>query len=135
VRRFFLFSLVGVVNTLVDFAAYGAALFLGVTPALANLLAFATANPLSYMMNGRVTFRAAAGPAALSLGGYAKFCTAHLLSLAISTAMVFWLSPLIGPLLAKLMAVAVALVINFSASAVFVFGAGEKRPAEKVESP
>lgn len=129
-RRFFLFGMVGVVNTLVDFIAFSAALAFGVAPALANVLAFATANPFSYIVNGRVTFRDASGPATLSLGGYAKFCTAHLLSLAISTALVFWLSPIWGPVLAKLLAVAMALLINFFLSASFVYGAGEKRSAE-----
>ena len=126
--------MVGVVNTLVDFAAFGAALALGVAPAIANVLAFATANPLSYIVNGRVTFRSASGPASLSFGGYAKFCTAHLLSLAIATALVLWLSPGWGPIWAKLLAVAATLLINFGASAKFVFGAGEKRPAEGAES-
>jgi putative flippase GtrA len=134
-RRFFLFGVVGVVNTLVDFAAFSAALALGVTPALANILAFATANPLSYIINGKVTFRSASGPAALSFGAYAKFCAAHLVSLAISTGLVFWLSPVTGAIPAKLLAVAATLLINFLTSSAIVFGAGEKRSAEGAESP
>ncbi len=144
-RRFFLFSLVGVFNTGVDFAAYSAAIMLGVTPGLANILAFSTANPLSYLINGRVTFRASAGAAPLSVGGYAKFCTAHLFSLAISTSLVVWLAPLMGAFAAKLGAVALTVFINFFASTFFVFRPGEKGvseaefgdkdPAESAESP
>ncbi|GJL90824.1 GtrA family protein [Hyphococcus sp.] len=133
-RRFFLFGVVGVVNTLVDFAVFSAALFIGVAPALANILAFAAANPFSYLVNGRVTFRSKSGAAPLSFGGYTKFCAAHLVSLVISTGVVFWLSPVWGPIQAKLAAVAITLFINFSASTMFVYGTGEKSPVEEAES-
>lgn len=134
-RGLVLFSLVGAANTAVDFAVYSAGVLLGGAPALANIAAFAVANPFSYVVNSRVTFRRADGPAALSLAGYGKFCAAHLVSLAISTGLVFWLAPVIGPFIAKLSAVAVTLFLNYFASAVLVFGAGEEGPAKKAESP
>lgn len=133
-RRFALFALVGVFNTGVDFAAFSAAVLAGVHPAIANLIAFAVANPLSYVVNGRVTFRNASGPARLSLAGYGKFCAAHLVSLAISTGIVVWLSAYAGPFYAKLAAVGVALFINYAVSAIWVYRAGEKTPPESPES-
>jgi putative flippase GtrA len=133
-RRFGLFALVGVLNTAVDFAVFSAAVFAGVNPAPANLIAFAVANPLSYVVNGRVTFRYADGPAALSLTGYGKFCAAHLVSLAISTGLVVWLSAYAGPFYAKLAAIGVALFINYAASAIWVYRTGEKTTPESPES-
>jgi putative flippase GtrA len=134
-RGLFLFGLVGVANTIVDFSVYSACVLSGVAPALANILAFGVTNPFSYVVNSRVTFRGAAGPAPLSLKGYGKFCAAHILSLAISTGLVFWLAPLIGPFLAKAFAIAVTVFINYFASAFLVFRAGEEGPAGKAESP
>ncbi|CAK9041885.1 Uncharacterized glycosyltransferase sll0501 [Durusdinium trenchii] len=55
--RFVLFGLVGAFNTLTDFLAYVVLISLGVAPALANIGAFAFANPLSYFCNAAVTFR------------------------------------------------------------------------------
>ncbi len=138
-RRFFLFGMVGVFNTAIDFALYGVALVFGAAPALANIIAFGGANPISYALNGKVTFRDRAGPARLSWQGYAKFCAAHLLSLAISTGLIYWLAPMIGALAAKLLAIAVTLFINFFASALLVYRperprAGEESSAGNAES-
>ncbi len=133
-RRFGLFALVGVFNTGVDFAAFSTAILAGIHPAIANLIAFAVANPLSYVVNGRVTFRNADGPAPLSLAGYGKFCAAHLVSLAISTGLVIWLSVYAGPFYAKLAAIGVALFINYAASAIWVYRSGEKTTPESPES-
>ncbi|WP_375204806.1 GtrA family protein [Hyphococcus sp.] len=124
-RGLVLFGLVGVANTTFDFGVYSVGVLLGVAPALANIIAFAATNPFSYVANSRVTFRSEAGPAALSFRGYGKFLAAHLLSLAISTGLVFWLAPVIGPFLAKALAIAVTVFINYFASALLVFKAGE----------
>ena len=132
--RLFLFGLVGVANTGVDFAVYSAGVLLGLPPVFANILGFAVANPFSYAVNSRVTFRKTDGPAALSPSGYARFCTAHLLSLAISTGLVFWLAPMIGPYIAKLSAVLVTLLLNYGASAFFVFRDGEDSSVKRPES-
>ncbi len=134
-RGLILFGLVGVANTIVDFTVYSAGVLLGVPPAIANIIAFGVTNPFSYVVNSRVTFRGANGPAALSLRGYGKFCAAHLLSLAISTGLVFWLAPLIGPFLAKFSAIAVTVFINYFASAMLVFKAGEEAQVKEAESP
>ena len=128
-RQFLMFCLVGVFNTAVDFLAYSLAIVLGVSPALANILAFMVANPLSYLINSRVTFRRARAPAPVSLGGYGRFGLAHLVSLVIATAMVFFLSPRIGAFGAKGLAIAVTLGVNYLVSAFLVFPHGaETKP-------
>lgn len=119
--RLFLFSMVGVINTLVDFAVYAAAIAASIAPGLSNVLAFAVANPMSYVINSRVTFREGGKPAPISFPAYGKFLTAHLLSLLISTAAVILLTPVIGPYLSKVSAIVITLAINYSASAFLVF--------------
>jgi len=133
-RRFALFGLVGVFNTGVDFLVFTAAILAGVPPVFSNLLAFAAANPLSYFINSRVTFRRESKPAAVSSGGYGTFLTAHLLSLTISTALVFFLASAIGPFGAKAAAVAATVFINYMASAFLVFPQNDAPGAEPGES-
>jgi putative flippase GtrA len=119
--RLFLFSLVGVLNTAVDFAVYAAAIAVGVSAGISNILAFAVANPVSYVVNARVTFRENKKPAQISFSAYGKFLTAHLFSLLISTVTVILATPLIGPYLAKAVAIVITLAINYSTSAFLVF--------------
>lgn len=119
--RFVLFGLVGVFNTGVDFAVYSAIVLLGGGAAIANICAFAVANPFSYAFNSRVTFRRDGRAAPASFVGYAKYLAAHLASLVISTGIVLWLAPQHGPFAAKLAAVVVTLFINYFACAFLVF--------------
>lgn len=132
--RLALFGAVGVFNTASDFAGFTIAVFAGAAPAIANIIAFAAANPLSYLINSRVTFRRRGKPALLSLAGYSKFLAAHLLSLAISTAVVFFLAAKTGPLAAKAAAVAITLFINYFASAFFAFPQADTTKPERSES-
>ena len=116
-----MFSLVGVFNTAVDFVVFAAGVFFGIAPIFANLLAFCVANPNSYFVNSRVTFRQGTRPAPMSLSSYGKFLVAHLLSLVISTSMVAIFSAQIGPLLAKSSAIILTLFVNYTASAFLVY--------------
>lgn len=119
--QFFRFGAVGVVNTAVDFTIYAIGLALGLAPALANIAAFSVANVFSYVVNAQVTFRENGAAAPMSLKGYGAFWAAHLVSVAISTAIVFFFADRIGPLAAKVVAVAVTVFINYGASAFLVF--------------
>lgn len=120
-RQFLMFALVGVWNTIVDLTVYTIAIFAGITPALSNILAFAVTNPNSFFVNSRTTFRRDNKPAPLTLRGYAKFLAAHLVSLALSTATVYFLSPKFGPFPAKFCAIAITVLINYGVSAFVVF--------------
>ena len=119
--QFFRFGAVGVLNTGVDVAVYALGLAAGLSPAFANIAAFTVTNVFSYVVNAHVTFRRDGAPAPMSLKGYGAFWAAHLASLAISTAIVFFLAGRIGPFAAKAVAIALTVFINFAASAFFVF--------------
>ena len=120
-RQVALFSSVGVLNTVLDFVVYSAAILLGMSPALANVAGFAAANPFSYAVNARVTFRTEGQRAATSFRGYGKFLAAHLVSLVISTTAVHYLALQFGPFVAKICVIFLTLAINYGASALFVF--------------
>ncbi len=119
--QFALFSMVGVFSTIVDFAVFAAAIFFGMAPVFANLLAFGIANPNSYFFNSRITFRQGAEAAPLSFRRYGKFLVAHLFSLILSTGMVAIFSDQIGPLWAKIAAIVLTLFLNYAASAFLVY--------------
>ena len=126
--EFFRFSLVGLVNTGVDVSVYVIAVTAGLAPALANVVAFTVTNALSYCVNARFTFRRDGRAAApTSLKGYGAFWAFHLVSLAIATAIVFFLAERIGPFAAKAAAVAVTVFINYGSSAFIVFKPQEKQ--------
>jgi len=127
-RQFLMFGLVGVWNTVLDLAVYTAAIFAGIGPALSNIIAFGVTNPNSYFINSRTTFRRNNKPAPLTWPGYGKFLAAHLVSLAISTATVFFLSPRIGPFPAKFCATAITVLINYGVSALVVFKPERETP-------
>lgn len=116
-----LFSMVGVLNTATDFAVYAAGVYLGVPPALANLVGFIVANVQSYWVNAAVTFRREGRAAPISVRGYGKFAAAHLFGLVISTGFILALSGAIGPILAKILAVVFSAASNYALSALFVF--------------
>lgn len=122
--RMALFGGVGLFNTLTDFLVFAALVAGGLAPAFANVASFFVANAQSYAVNARVTFREKGTPARLSVGGYAKFAAAHLVSLVVSTAIVFVLAEKIGPYAAKGGALVVTFVWNYTMAALFVFRPG-----------
>lgn len=128
-RGAFLFSLVGVLNTATDFAVYAAGVYLGVFPLLANVIAFIAANIQSYWVNAVVTFRRDGRAAKMSVRGYFRFAAAHLFGLAISTGFILAFSSAVGPLPAKLGAVAFSVASNYVLSALFVFRRHERPDA------
>lgn len=138
-RQLTLFSMAGVFNTALDLSIYAAGVALGLAPLVANAAAFFVANMFSYLVNAKVTFRRDGVAAPLSFGRYAAFLSAHLLSLAISTSLVFWLADEMGPFIPKAAAVFVTLFVNYGASAFVAFrprrGSGERAPGDPGESP
>jgi putative flippase GtrA len=116
-----LFGLVGFLNVATDFAIYSVCVWLGVHPALANVISFVCANVQSYRVNAAVTFRRNGRPAAVSFGGYLRFAAAHLLGLAISTAFILLFTDAVGPIAAKALSVVFSAASNYALSARFVF--------------
>jgi putative flippase GtrA len=115
------FGGVGVANTLADFSVYAGLLALGAPALAANAASFVVASGQSYVLNSRITFRDGGAPAPMSFGGYARFFAAHLMSLAISSAMIAVLAGQIGPLIAKASAIVFTFGLNYAMSAHFVF--------------
>lgn len=113
------YCLVGVGNTLAHFALLVALVEAArMAPAVANVLAFAAANALSFVMNSRFTFASRLG-----WGSYLKFLAVSLLGLAINyltmqLAQALGLHYLVGA------GVAIVLVIGigFGLSRAVVFG-------------
>lgn len=116
-----LFSAFGLVNSVTDLAVFSVAVLLGVNAAAANGLAFLVANLQSYFLNGKVTFRQSGQSARLSVSGYAKFCSAHLIGLAVSTLVILTLAERVGPFGAKGVAVLASVGFNYAMSAMLVF--------------
>lgn len=134
-RQFFKFGLVGVFNTGIDFLFYVMWIAFGLTPALANVAAFALTNPLSFLVNSKVTFRRDGRAAAISFKAYRTFLLAHLLSLTISTAVVWGGSDIFGPYMAKFAAIGVTVLVNYTASAFLVFPQAKLSSDRERESP
>lgn len=132
------FGVVGVGNTITEFAVFGVLVHFGVAPLVANVAGFACANIQSYVVNAHVTFRKDGAAAPLSWTSYRRFLLAHCLSLAISTGFIIVLGGRIGPYLAKAAAVVFGFAANYAMSALFVF---KRQPPEKaagdksIESP
>lgn len=134
-RQFISFGLVGVFNTGFDFLAYVVWLSLGLSPAVANIAAFAVTNPMSFIINSQFTFRREGRSAPVSLRAYRTFLLAHLLSLSISTGVVWAFSGTLGPYIAKFAAIGVTVLVNYTASAFLVFPHQNGEPDSKRESP
>ncbi len=117
-REFLCFGLVGVVNTLIDFGLFVLLYrLLHLDPLLANALAFWVAVSNSYWLNHRWTF-AGSQP---SIRAYGRFLLFNAGGLLISSLVILWLGPVLGAELAKLLAIVLAFLWNFTASKLFVF--------------
>ena len=118
--EFLRFGLVGVVNTLVDFAVFVLLYRLvGLDPLLANALAFLVAVTNSYFLNHHWTFRQSETP--LSISAYLRFAVLNAGGLLIGSLAILSLGHYMPMELAKLIATAITLVVNFTSSKIFVF--------------
>lgn len=115
------FGIVGVANTITEFAVFGAMLHFGAHVLLANTAGFLCANIQSFIVNANVTFRENGAAAKLSPLRYARFLLAHCLSLAISTTFIILFANHVGPFVAKIAAVLFGFIANYTMSALFVF--------------
>ena len=142
------FALVGLVNTVVDFSVFllareffrlpffldlfghfaeacrcGAAEKLALIPA--NVVAWAVAVSGSYVLNSLITFSAESGRR-LRLKSYLSFVASGIAGLIANTTTVYVLSYFISDVAAKVCAIAVSFLVNFSLSHFVVFRA--RRP-------
>jgi putative flippase GtrA len=124
------FGLVGVVNTLIDFGIFWIAVQkIGLHLVPANMMSWTVAITGSYVMNSMFTFAAESGRK-LSWRAYATFLASGLVGLVANTTTLVVAAKLMTELIAnengqlaaaKLCAIAVSFVVNFSLSHFVVF--------------
>lgn len=121
IRKAGSFALVGVINTLVDFAVFllGYQL-IGLPLVPANVLAWLVAVSGSYTLNSRVTFVAESG-GRLSIHSYLTFVASGLVGLVANTATLVLASQVMPVLFAKVIAIGVSFAVNFALSHFVVF--------------
>jgi putative flippase GtrA len=121
------FALVGVVNFAVDFSLFSLLYFyFGVPIITANILAWCVAVTGSYVMNSLTTFAAESGRQ-LRLKDYVTFAVSQIGGLIANTTTVFLASYFMPVLLAKLLAIGAAFLVNFSLSHFVVFRPRDRR--------
>jgi putative flippase GtrA len=126
------FAMVGVVNTFVDLGIFLAAYNLLSLPLIpANVLAWLVAVSGSYVMNSFITFAAESGRQ-LRWRAYGAFVASGVAGVITNTAILVVASYWLPVLAAKLLAIAVSFVVNFSLSHFVVFRTRERR-VEPVE--
>ena len=126
------FAMVGVVNTFIDLGIFLAAYNLLQLPLIpANVLAWLVAVSGSYVMNSFITFAAESGRQ-LRWRAYGAFVVSGVAGVITNTAILVVASYWLPVLAAKLLAIAVSFVVNFSLSHFVVFRTRERR-VEPVE--
>jgi putative flippase GtrA len=127
------FALVGVVNTFIDLGIFLAAYNLLKLPLIpANVLAWLVAVSGSYVMNSFITFAAESGRQ-LRWRAYGAFVASGVAGVITNTAILVVASYWLPVLAAKLLAIAVSFVVNFSLSHFVVFRTRERRVEPSVE--
>ena len=127
------FAMVGVVNTFIDLGIFLAAYNLLSLPLIpANVLAWLVAVSGSYVMNSFITFAAESGRQ-LRWRAYGAFVVSGVAGVITNTAILVVASYWLPVLAAKLLAIAVSFVVNFSLSHFVVFKTRERRVEPSVE--
>jgi putative flippase GtrA len=127
------FAFVGLVNSAVDFAVFSLCYYLLDLPIVAaNTIAWIVAVSGSYVMNSTITFAAESGRR-LHVKGYAGFALSQVMGFLGNTATVWCLVELaaVPAWAAKVAAIFVSFVVNFSLSHFLVFRV--RRPHESAE--
>lgn len=110
------YLLTGGTAAVVDLAAFALLLRTGLPVAAAATLSFLVASVVNYWLSSRHVFGAPR-----NFSGYLRFLAAAVLGLGINVGLTTWLSATLPPLLAKLIAIAVAFLFNFTINLLVVF--------------
>jgi putative flippase GtrA len=118
------FGAIGVVNTLIDYSMFLLGYYgLGLPLVPANILSWLVAVSGSYVMNSFITFAAESGRQ-LRWRDYGTFVVSGVAGLIANTLTLVAVSYLLPVLVAKLFAIGVSFLVNFSLSHFVVFRAG-----------
>lgn len=116
--QFIKFNLVGVVNTLVDFAVFTLLTFLGVYYMVAQVISYSCGVVNSFIMNKYWTFGVKSTPQGLEV---IKFIIVNIISLGVSLAILYPLKPHLGVFYAKIIATIFSMTVNFIGNKLWVF--------------
>src|SRR6266480_4924865 len=115
------FAMVGLVNLVVDFGVFSFAYFNLKLPILvANVIAWCVAVSGSYVMNSLTTFAAESGRQ-LRVKDYGNFVVTQIGGLITNSTTLLIASYFMPVVMAKLLAIGVGFLVNFSLSNFFVF--------------
>jgi len=115
------FAMVGVLNLVVDFSIFSFGYFYLALPILvANVIAWCVAVSGSYVMNSMTTFASESGRR-LRMKDYGNFVVSQIGGLITSSTVLLVASYFVPVVLAKLLAIGVGFLVNFSLSHFFVF--------------
>ncbi len=107
------FGIVGAINTSIDFAIFFSLVyFLGFGAVAANAISYLAAVVNSYFMNFLWTFKSGS-LSDTNWSSFAAFFVCSTLGLVAGSGIMYWLSPLLGVELVKLVSVGVVFLINF----------------------
>lgn len=138
-RTAFRFSVVGVLNTAVDYGVFALLSTLGAwPPAGAHTASVAAATVHSYLWNRNWTFRARTAGAAAEAARVLRFVVLNLASFGASLGAVVFLTSgvLWHPLAAKGLAIVVSMTVNYLGNRFWVFrGAGPVPPRGSPGTP
>lgn len=116
------YSVIGVMNTVIDFALFSILCLEYKFPAWqANVASYSTAVVFSFFANRRFTFRAASGSYVRTIDQFGRFLVVSLMGMTASSLIIYLLSPSAGALLAKAVAIPVTLCLGFTMTRVWVF--------------
>ena len=116
----------GSINTLIDFGVFVVAVEVLKLPlVLSNVLAWSVAVTGSYIMNTYTTFAAESGRR-LNLRAYGTFVMSGIVGLIANTTALVLASYMAPVLVAKIIAIGVSFLVNFTLSHFVVFGAAPR---------
>jgi putative flippase GtrA len=115
------FAMIGAVNTVIDLGVFSLGhLYFGLPIVPANLISWFVAVSNSYVLNSMITFAKESG-GRLSVKSYFSFGATQVGGLVANTATVLALSFVMPVLFAKLFAIGVSFVVDFTLSHLLVF--------------
>jgi putative flippase GtrA len=128
-KKFIKFNIVGIINTVVDVAAYTALTALGLNIALAQGISYSLGTANSYLFNSRWTFKDKQD----SLKRVALFIVVNLVSYGVSTALLYFYEAQwdLAGFWAKLAALPFSTVVNLKGMRLVVFKEAREEPEEK----
>ena len=125
--KFFVYSIVGSINTLIDYLAFVYFTYgLGYDPAPSNIISYSLGMGVSFLLNRHFTFQTARYSFHIR-DQFVRFCAVSLLSLAISTGFVYLFSLWMAPPVAKILSIPFVLSWGFLVVRAFVFTASAPR--------